>query len=82
MTMAYTGLHTYTDSRQGDRTFLFHTASRPAVWFTQPPIQRALSAGIKLSECKAEYSPPPSAECRGKHGDVPPLPHTSSRRCP
>jgi hypothetical protein len=52
------------ESRQGLGTFLFTTASRPALGPTQPPIQRvpgALSLGVLRPGCEADHSPPASA---------------------
>jgi hypothetical protein len=46
------------DSRQGQKSFLFCTTSRPTVVLTQPPIQRvpgALSSGLKPQRREADY---------------------------
>jgi hypothetical protein len=53
------------DSRQGLEIFRFTTASRPALWPTQPPIQwvpGAISLGVKWPVREADRSPPSSAE--------------------
>jgi hypothetical protein len=55
------------ESRQGLGIFLFATASRPALWPTQPPVQwvpRALSLGVKWPGRKADHSPPSIAVVR------------------
>jgi hypothetical protein len=46
---------------------LHHTASRPVLGPTQPPIQRvpvALSLGVKRPVCEADHLPPSSAEIK------------------
>jgi hypothetical protein len=62
------------------KTFLFSTASRPALGPTQPPIQwvpGVLSPGVKRQGREADHSPQTSAEV--KNGEaIPPLPHTST----
>jgi hypothetical protein len=48
-------------------TFLFTTASRTALWPTQPPIQwvpGALSLGVKWLGCEADHSTPSSAKVK------------------
>jgi hypothetical protein len=53
------------DSRRGLGIFLFTTASRTALWPTQPPIQwvpGALSLGEKRPAREADHSPPSSVE--------------------
>jgi hypothetical protein len=53
------------ESRQGLGIFLFTTASRPALWPTQPPIQwvpGALSPRVKRPGREADQSPPSSAK--------------------
>jgi hypothetical protein len=55
------------DSRRELGIFLFHTASRPVLGPTEPPIQwvpGALSLGLKRPECEADHSPPYSAEVK------------------
>jgi hypothetical protein len=55
----------------------FSTASRPALWPTQPPIQwvpGTLSPGVKRQGREADHSPPSSAEVKND-GATPPLPH-------
>jgi hypothetical protein len=55
------------DSRQGLGIFLFTTASRTALWPTQPPAQwvaGAFSLGVKRPEREANHSPPSSAEVK------------------
>jgi hypothetical protein len=52
-------------SRQEQIIFLFSAASRPAMGFTQPPIQwrtGALSPGVKWPGREADHSHPPSTE--------------------
>jgi hypothetical protein len=52
---------------QGLETFLFTTASRPALGPTQPPIQwvpGALSLEVKRPGREADHSPPTSAEVK------------------
>jgi hypothetical protein len=47
------------------KNFLFCTSSRPALGFTQPPIQQvpqALSAGVKWQGHEDDHSPPASAK--------------------
>jgi hypothetical protein len=62
------------DSRHGKIVFLFSTASRPTLGFTQPSMQWVL--GIKRPGCEAELSPPSSVEVKNG-GAVPPLlPHS------
>jgi hypothetical protein len=49
------------------KNFLFSKSSRPALGFTQPPIQwvpGALSSGLKQPGREAEHSPPASAEVK------------------
>jgi hypothetical protein len=49
------------------KNFLFSTWSRPALGFTQPPIQcvlGALSPGVKRPVREADHSPPTSAEVK------------------
>jgi hypothetical protein len=51
----------------GLEIFLFNTMSRPALGFTQPPIQwvrGVLSLVIKWPGCEADHSPPSSAEVK------------------
>jgi len=48
-------------------SFLFATASRPALWPTQPPIQqvpRALALTVKRPRREADHSLPSSAEVK------------------
>jgi hypothetical protein len=64
----------------GARDFLYFTASRPALGFTQPPIQWVLgtvSPGVKQPGCETDNSPPSSVEVKNG-GAIPALPHTSS----
>jgi hypothetical protein len=52
---------------------LFATASRPALGTTQPPIQRVvgtLTPGVKWQGCKADHSPPSSAEVMNAWGYI------------
>jgi hypothetical protein len=68
--------------RQGQETFLYVKASKPAVGPIQPPIQWvqwALAPGAKLSGREADHSPPNSAEVKNREA-IPPLPDTSSWR--
>jgi hypothetical protein len=54
-------------SRQGLGTFLFTTASRPALGPIQPPVQwvpGALSLGVKQPSSETDHSPPSSAEVK------------------
>jgi hypothetical protein len=49
------------------KIFLYSTASRSALGLTHPPIQwvpGALSPGVMRQGCKADYSPPTSANVR------------------
>jgi hypothetical protein len=49
------------------KNFLLSTSSRPALVFTQPPIQwipEALSSGVKRPGREAEVSPPASAKVK------------------
>jgi hypothetical protein len=49
------------------KNFLFSTSSKPALGFTQPPIQRvpgAVSPGVKLPWREADHSPPASAKVK------------------
>jgi hypothetical protein len=49
------------------KTFLFSTASRPALGATKPPTQwvpEALSLGVKRPERESDHSPPSSAEIK------------------
>jgi hypothetical protein len=56
------------DSSPGTvKNFLFSKSSRPALGFTQPPIQwvpGALSPGVKRPRREADHSPPTSAEVK------------------
>jgi hypothetical protein len=55
------------DSRQGLGIFLFATASRTALWSTQPPIQWVpgdLSFGVKRTGREADHPRPTSAEVK------------------
>jgi hypothetical protein len=55
------------ESRQELGIFLFTTASRPALWPTQPTIQCVSGArclGVKRPGREADHSPPPSAEVK------------------
>jgi len=55
------------DSRQENRIFLFTTASRTALWPTQPPIQWVpgfLSLGVKRRGREFDHSPPSSADVK------------------
>jgi hypothetical protein len=55
------------ETRQELGIFLFTTASRPALWPTQPPIQwepGALSVGVKRPERETDHSPPSSVEVK------------------
>jgi hypothetical protein len=57
----------FTKRRQWVRIFLFTTASRPALWSTQPRIQwvtGALSVGVKWPGREADHSLPSSAEVK------------------
>jgi hypothetical protein len=70
------------DSWQGQYTFLYSTASRPALGPTQPPIQwvsGALPPGLKPPGRDADQSPPFSAEVKND-GGIPPLPQAFSWR--
>jgi hypothetical protein len=61
--------------------FLFSITSRPALGPTQPPIQLvsgAVSPGVKQQRREAGHRLPSSIEV--KNEDIPPLPHTCSRR--
>jgi len=65
------------ESRQGLGIFLFTTASRPALGYTQPHIQwvpGALSLVVKWPGCEADHPPPSRAEVK----NAPPLPNTPS----
>jgi hypothetical protein len=69
-------------SSRSDRVknFLFSMSSRPAVGFTQPPIQCVpwvLSWKVKWSGREADDSPPTVPRSR-KYGSIHPLPHTPS----
>jgi hypothetical protein len=49
------------------KNFHFSMSSRPALGFTQPPIQwvpGGLSPGVKLPGREADYSPPTTAEVK------------------
>jgi hypothetical protein len=62
------------------KIFLFSTASKLILRFTQPPIQwvrGVLSPSIKRSESEADYSPPSSAEVENGWS-IQPLPHMPS----
>jgi hypothetical protein len=55
------------DYRRGLGIFLFTTASRTALWLTQPHIQwvtGAVSLRVKRPGRKADHSPPSSAEVK------------------
>jgi hypothetical protein len=55
---------------------VYSRASRPALRFTQPPIQWAqgvLSSGIKRPGREADHCPPFNAEVKND-GAIPPLP--------
>jgi hypothetical protein len=60
------------DSRQGQGTFGFRTARRPALRPNQPPIQWVPGGEV----CEAGYSPPSSALRPVPHGVV--LRHTDT----
>jgi hypothetical protein len=56
-------------SPDGGKNFHFSISSRPALGFTQPPIQLepgALSPGVKRTGREADHSPPTSAEAKKK----------------
>jgi hypothetical protein len=53
---------------------LFFTASRLALWPTQPPLQWV--PGVKQLGCEADHLPPFSAEVKND-GSMSPLPHVS-----
>jgi hypothetical protein len=58
------------------KIFLLSVASRPALGFTQPPIQLvlgAISPMVNRLGREADQSPPSSAEVK-KGGTIPPLP--------
>jgi hypothetical protein len=58
--------------------FIYSTSSRPALKFTQPPIQRVpgtLSSGVKRSEHEADRSPPSSAKVKSGGAIPPHTPH-------
>jgi hypothetical protein len=77
MTTVYTGLHTYTDSRQGDKTFpprRVHTGCG----MHAAPYRTGSFRGRNLSDCEAHRHTLPRLR---KRGATPPLPHTSSWRC-
>jgi hypothetical protein len=60
------------------KNFLFSTSSRPALGFTQPPIQwapGALSPGVKRPGREADHSPPASAEAKKIWIYTPTLPY-------
>jgi hypothetical protein len=64
------------DSRLMQTSFIFFTASRPALGPTKPHIQWvpvALSLGVKRSGRETDHSPPYSAKV-WNGGSVPPLP--------
>jgi hypothetical protein len=44
------------------KIFVFSTASRVALEFTQPPTEWAVSLGVKQQKQKADHSPPSSAK--------------------
>jgi hypothetical protein len=52
------------DSQWGLEIFLFATMSRMVLGPTQPPIQGALSLGVKWLRHEADNSPPSSAEVK------------------
>jgi hypothetical protein len=61
----FTFIYIYIDFRRRLGIFLFTTASRPALWPTQPPIQSvpgALSLEVKRQGREADHSPPSGAE--------------------
>jgi hypothetical protein len=66
----------------GEAIFFFYFIKfRPALGFTQPPIQLvpgAFFSGIKRPGCEADHSPPPSADVENGR-TVLPASHTSSR---
>jgi hypothetical protein len=69
------------DFRQGEEIFLFPSASRPALWPTQPPIRWvsvAFSPGVKRQGNEADHSPSSAGLKIG--GAILPLLHTSSWR--
>jgi hypothetical protein len=58
----------------------FSTAFRPALRFTQPPIQwvqEAISPCVKRQGREADHSPPSSVEVKNG-GAIPPLPYVPS----
>jgi hypothetical protein len=62
------------------KTFLFSTASRPALGSTQPIYcvpGEALSRGVKGQRREADHSPSSRAKVK-KSGAIPPLPHMPS----
>jgi hypothetical protein len=65
-------------------SFLFATASRPALGSTQTPIQcvvrRVIYPGVNPSAREADHSPPSNVEVIRMRGDIPPLPNTSAWR--
>jgi len=55
------------ESWQGQGIFLFTTASRPALWPTQPPIQwvpEAFYPEVKRPVCEGDYSSPSIGEVK------------------
>jgi hypothetical protein len=68
------------DFRQGQETFLYSTAFRPARELTQPPTQwipGAISLEVKRPGREAGHSPPSSAEVKNG-GAILTFPQTSS----
>jgi hypothetical protein len=64
------------ESRQG--LGIFSTASRPALWPTQPPTQwvsGALSLGVKRQGSEVDHSPPSRAEVKNawSYNSTPPI---------
>jgi hypothetical protein len=73
------GLDSWGSIPAGEETFLYSTASRPALVPIQPPTQwvpGTLSLGAQWMGRQADHSPTSSAEAKNA-GTIPPLPHVS-----
>jgi hypothetical protein len=71
------------DSRQEQESFLYFTASRPALGPIQSPIQwvpAAIFSGLKRTRREVDHSSPSSAEVNNG-GAIPPLPYVFMARC-